>query len=237
MRVGRIATAWSASRSGHAGDPARTCAGRWSIRVAFALALLGMLPLAHAAYLTAKAGLAQVLLERAWQRARNDDSAAKPWPWADTSPVARLRVKRLGIDQIVLSGDSGRTLAFGPGWRSSSAQPGAPGLAVISGHRDTHFSYLRHIVRGDEMALETVRGTTRYRVIDTQVVDSRRRISPVANTPESLLLVTCYPFDAIVPGGPLRYVVSAVAEDGATERPQTISTTPANARSDAITAR
>jgi sortase A len=26
-----------------------------------------------------------------------------------------------------------------------------------------------------------------------------------------LTLVTCYPFDAIVPGGPLRYVVTAVA--------------------------
>jgi hypothetical protein len=25
-------------------------------------------------------------------------------------------------------------------------------------------------------------------------------------------LVTCYPFDAIAPGGPLRYVVSAEAE-------------------------
>jgi sortase A len=27
----------------------------------------------------------------------------------------------------------------------------------------------------------------------------------------TLTLVTCYPFDAIVPGGPLRYAVTAVA--------------------------
>ena len=29
---------------------------------------------------------------------------------------------------------------------------------------------------------------------------------------ERLLLVTCYPFDALVPGGPLRYVVVADPE-------------------------
>ena len=28
----------------------------------------------------------------------------KPWPWADTWPVARLVVPSLGIDQIVLEG-------------------------------------------------------------------------------------------------------------------------------------
>jgi sortase (surface protein transpeptidase) len=29
---------------------------------------------------------------------------------------------------------------------------------------------------------------------------------------KSLTLITCWPFDAIVPGGPLRYVVRAVTE-------------------------
>jgi sortase A len=31
-----------------------------------------------------------------------------------------------------------------------------------------------------------------------------------------LILVTCYPFDAIVPGGPLRYVVYARKVEGKT---------------------
>ena len=35
-----------------------------------------------------------------------------------------------------------------------------------------------------------------------------------------LTLVTCYPFDAIRPGGPLRYVVSAVLDSPATVAPQ-----------------
>jgi len=30
----------------------------------------------------------------------------------------------------------------------------------------------------------------------------------------ALVLVTCYPFDAVTAGGPLRYVVAAVRTDG-----------------------
>ncbi len=51
-----------------------------------------------------------------------------------------------------------------------------------------------------------------YRVSGTEVIDARHaRLLPGDATPR-LTLVTCYPFDAIVPGGPLRYVVSAEAE-------------------------
>jgi sortase A len=45
-------------------------------------------------------------------------------------------------------------------------------------------------------------------VSDVRVVDSRRtRIALAAEGPR-LTLVTCYPFDAVVPGGPLRWVVT-----------------------------
>ena len=43
-----------------------------------------------------------------------------------------------------------------------------------------------------------------------RIVDSRRKALPLSDSVERLLLVTCYPFDALAPGGPLRYVVSAV---------------------------
>jgi sortase A len=188
-------------------------------RLACALFALALLPLAHAGYLHAKATVAQILLERAWQRVLIEGNLTRPWPWADTAPVARLRVARLGIDQIVLSGDSGRTLAFGPGWAPASAPPGAHGTSVISAHRDTHFSFLRGLVRGDRVTLETAHGKRIYRIVDTQVVDARRAFAPVDADADGLLLVTCYPFDAIVPGGPLRYVVSALTDDDARKSP------------------
>ncbi|HEY9118841.1 MAG TPA: class GN sortase, partial [Marinobacter sp.] len=46
-----------------------------------------------------------------------------------------------------------------------------------------------------------------------RVVDSRHEQINTAQLPQdSLLLVTCYPFDGLESNGPLRYVVEATAE-------------------------
>jgi sortase A len=160
-------------------------------------------------WIHAKARLAQFLLERAWTRAVADDQAPKPWPWADTRPVARLRVSRYGIDLIVLANASGRTLAFGPAYLSSSTPPGGRGTTILTGHRDTHFAFLRRVQPTDEILMETPdRRQHRYIVRDTSIVDGTTAVIGSDGMPR-LALVTCYPFDAIVPGGPLRFVVIA----------------------------
>ncbi|MBO9664401.1 class GN sortase [Dokdonella sp.] len=210
---------------------------RGARRLACALAVLAALPLGHAGYLHAKAQLAQVLLERAWHRAQQQGTAPRPWPWADTAPVARLRAARLGIDRIVLDGDSGRTLAFGPGWAPASARPGTHGVVMISAHRDTHFGFLRDLRQGDRLALDGVRGSRRYRVSDLRVVDSRDGLAALPAGGDGLVLVTCYPFDAIVPGGPLRYVVSAVADDDVSELSSAVVESAPSSRMAAIAAR
>lgn len=171
---------------------------------------LGFWQLGEGAYIPAKAWLAQELMQRAWERAAQGSDRPAPWPWADTWPVARLRALGGDIDLIVLAGGSGRTLAFGPGHLSASAMPGQPGNSVIAGHRDTHFSFLQRLAVGEALTLETADGRLHlYEVTDIDVVDSGRS-SLLLDTDESILsLVTCYPFDALEPGGPLRYVVTA----------------------------
>lgn len=167
-----------------------------------ALALAG-----HAAWLPAKALLAQQLLDQAWDANLADGSPHRPWPWADTHPVARLGAPRLGISQIVLAGDAGRPLAFGPGWAEASAAPGSTGTTIISGHRDTHFAWLEHLRDGDWVSLESGEGRRRYRVTAREVVDSRTTRIATSGT-DQLVLVTCWPFTATAPRGPLRYVVT-----------------------------
>jgi sortase A len=87
--------------------------------------------------------------------------------------------------------------------------PGQRGNSVIAGHRDTHFSFLKSLALGESIQMETSDGREHtYKVVDIDVVDSRR-VSLVLDTDESILsLVTCYPFNAIEPGGPMRYVVT-----------------------------
>jgi len=85
------------------------------------LVLLGLWQTGSGTWIYVKAKLAQVLLQRAWAVSLAGQRDVKPWPWADTWPVARLVVPSLGIDQIVLAGAHGRTLAFGPGQLESGS--------------------------------------------------------------------------------------------------------------------
>jgi len=173
------------------------------------LLCLGFWQLGEGAYIPAKAWVAQELMLRAWNRAEDGQANPAPWPWADTWPVARMLAKSGDVDLIVLAGGSGRTLAFGPGHLSASALPGQRGNSVIAGHRDTHFSFLKSLALGESVQVETADGREHiYTVVDIDVIDSRRA-SLVLDADESVLsLVTCYPFDAIEPGGPIRYVVT-----------------------------
>ncbi len=169
----------------------------------------------HAAWIETKARLAQHLVRAAWQRTRAGERDARPWPWADTHPVARLVVPSQGVELFVLAGASGRTMAFGPGHLDGTPRPGEPGNAVVSGHRDTHFAFLRRLREGDAILVERPDGVVRaFAVSAARVVDRRETWVASGDFDRTrLTLVTCYPFDAVRPGGPLRYVVTARLAD------------------------
>jgi len=173
------------------------------------LVAAGLGCLAAAGWIEVKAVAAQALIDAAWLRAERGAPNPRPWPWADTRPVGRLFVGVHG-PLVILEGSNGRNLAFGPTHDPASVQPGERGNAIISAHRDTHFQLLQRVVLGEQVRIELPGGArVDYRVTDARVVDSRRmRISLDAAVP-MLTLVTCYPFNAVDPGGPLRYVVSA----------------------------
>jgi sortase A len=176
------------------------------------LAVAGAAAFGGGAYIHAKAELAQWLLHAAWSESRETGAPVKPWPWADTHPVVRLVAPAQDADVLVLAGASGRTLAFGPGHLDGSALPGDAGNAVITAHRDTHFRFLRTINPGDELVVERADGGMRhFRIRGAYVTDYRELRIPRDTPVPTLTLVTCYPFDAVSPGGPLRYVVVAEA--------------------------
>tara|TARA_R110002167_G_scaffold116678_3_gene292030 strand:- start:1124 stop:1720 length:597 start_codon:yes stop_codon:yes gene_type:complete len=177
------------------------------------MSLFGVWHLGLAGKFYAKAWLAEQLIESAWQRTLEGETKVRPWPWADTWPVAELTLPRLGIRQLILSGDSGRVLAFGAGLTESSAQLGKSGLSIVSGHRDTNFKFLRDINIGDLIKVKVPRGEFEYQVQDFAVVDQRDFLVDPESYADadnsSLLLVSCYPFDALKAGGDLRFVALA----------------------------
>ncbi len=175
-----------------------------------ALIICGLWLVGNSAYIHAKAIVAQLLLETAWTGTRHDQGQVKPWPWADTWPVARLSAPRLGINHIVLAGASGATLAFGPGHLFNSTAPGQRGNIVISGHRDTHFAFLEDLQHGDTLLLESADKQLRRYIVSQQiVVDKDKQPFIHYDATDQLMLITCFPFNAVRAGGPLRYIVIA----------------------------
>jgi sortase A len=203
------------------------------------LVFAGASQLAAGAWIHVKAGVAQVLLRSAWARTERDawartkrdararterdarvrtqrdarapaqrgDTLHRPWPWADIAPVARLVAPRLDVDLIVLDGFSAQALAFGPG-----LVRGGNGTLVLSAHRDSHFAFLREVRAGERLVLERAGEAPReYRVRAKRVVDYRAAGALLAGRPDALVLVTCWPFDVLAPGGPLRLLVFAQA--------------------------
>lgn len=178
--------------------------------LSYLLAVGGACLLTSGGWIHAKAALAQILLEHAWRDTLDGETEVRPWRWADTWPVARLEIPRLGASMVVLAGSSGRSLAFGPGHTHGSSAPGEPGTSIVSGHRDTHFAVLEQLRLGDEIAVERSDGQiVRYAVENVQIADARSSQLVIDPDENALVLVTCWPFNAIAPGGPLRYVATA----------------------------
>jgi sortase A len=205
--------------------------------VATALLVSGAAAIGRGSWIYVKARVAQVLLRSAWQRTLAGAKNVRPWPWADTSPVARISFGRSQEEMIVLAGASGRTLTWAPGHLDGTAMPGEGGNCVISAHRDTHFSVLRDLVPGDRVRVERADGRAfLYSVEGSQVVSERDTWVAGPRGVATLTLVTCYPFDAIVAGGPQRYVVTARLVGGAVRRmavrmPVTTASAPPPSRS------
>lgn len=176
------------------------------------LSLLGAALVASSLYMPAKAALAQYLLERAWARVERGEANAKPWPWADMSPLAEIEVPRLKERAIVLEGASGQAMAFGPGHMPNTPAIGARGTAIVAAHRDTQFAMLREVKIGDLVTATTRDGKrTTFRVSAVAVVKADASgIDPAygGRSGARLALVTCWPFEGVL-HSPWRYVVTA----------------------------
>ena len=165
----------------------------------------------HTAYLYGKAQLAQWLIADAWQLSLSQQQPVRPWAWADTWPVARLQYQAgdQPQDLYVLAGATGNSLAFGPGHMTGTSLPGKNGNSIIGGHRDTHFAFLQDLQRGDILRVQNQLGEwRRYEVSQIRVRNIDHGPLQLDPRLHELQLITCYPFDALHTGGPLRYQVS-----------------------------
>jgi sortase A len=124
------------------------------------------------------------------------------------SPLGRIEISSIGLAAMIMEGIDGRTLRHAVGHIPGTPLPGQRGNVALAGHRDTFFRGLRNIHKDDEITLTTLRGSYRYRVDSTQVVEPEDMEVLRATADDFLTLVTCYPFYFVGPA-PKRFIVRA----------------------------
>lgn len=108
------------------------------------------------------------------------------------SPIARLVIPAIALDEIVVEGVGPRELIAGPGHIPETPLPGQPGNSAVSAHRDRHFASFEKLSIGDQVHTETDLGTTRWSITSIRIVD--KDLPSIARTKERrLTLTTCWP--------------------------------------------
>ncbi|MFL5576403.1 MAG: class D sortase [Gemmatimonadaceae bacterium] len=164
-------------------------------------ALCGALLLGYAGVGYARGALARDRARSLWEagEARRAVAAARAVgaglagePPVRGTPVARLLVPRLGMDEIVVEGVGDEELLAGPGHYPGSALPGAAGNAVLSAHRDRHFRRLDALAIGDTVLTIAGGRTVTWRVTRRRVID-RDAPALFSTSQPRLTLTTCWP--------------------------------------------
>jgi sortase A len=113
------------------------------------------------------------------------------------SPVARIRIPRIGASFVVVNGTSESALQSGPGIFPNTAFPGGGATTAIAGHRTTYLAPFRHIDAlhpGDRIELEMPYANFTYVVTGSRVVAPTDVRDAVANVGyPRLVLSACTP--------------------------------------------
>jgi len=133
---------------------------------------------------------------------------------AEGDILGELQVPRLGLDAMVVQGDSIADLRRAVGHLSNSAMPGEWGNVALAGHRDTFFRPLRDVRLGDEIRFQTRERSFVYVVKSIEVVAPTDTRVLESSTGHDLTLLTCFPFHYVGPA-PKRFVVRAREVDEA----------------------
>jgi sortase A len=136
-----------------------------------------------------------------------DLAPSRSFPPAPGAPVARLRIPRLGLDEVVVEGVDDDALAAGPGHMPSTPLPGIAGNSVLSAHRDRHFRALDEVAIGDTVVTDSDAGRVTWVVTGRRIVTrDARAIKPTADA--VLTLTTCWPVRFLGPA-PDRLLLTA----------------------------
>ena len=112
---------------------------------------------------------------------------------APGTPIARLQIKALGIDDVVFQGTTSEALADGPGHRRDTPYPGQSGTSVIYGRQSGYggdFGDLGSLKPGDAITVTTGQGGRPQNFVVTDLRGAGTRVPSMIQGTAMLTLVT-----------------------------------------------
>lgn len=121
--------------------------------------------------------------------------------------VGKIIVKKTGEQIPIIKGATEENLKNGATLYENGIYPGDKGTAIILGHRETTFGFLEDIKDNDEIDIEDLKNTYKFKVKKTYITNPEdSSILEQKNYP-SLTLITCYPFHYLG-NAPDRFIVN-----------------------------
>jgi LPXTG-site transpeptidase (sortase) family protein len=178
----------------------------------------GIAILGYAAFQYGAMLFEQRRLEARWleqQRILQPDDSRSRIALSSTE-LTRISIPSIQFAAVIVEGTDESSLLIGPGHLAGTAEPGEPGNAVVSGHRDTFFRNIIHLAPGDPILIERRGRIFTYLVENIRIVKPNDRSVAEPSGDNRLTLITCDP--AYYPGSaPQRLVIVSKLEPAALE--------------------
>jgi sortase A len=165
----------------------------------------GIFALGYAGFVLADSHAYQALEMKKFKQA---GLLSEPHILVEGDVIGEIQVPRLGLNAIVVQGDSPANLRRAVAHLAKSALPGKWGNVALAGHRDTFFRPLRDIRPGDEIIFKTRERNFDYRVESIEIVAPNDVQVLAPSSGHDLTFITCFPFH-FVGSAPKRLIVRA----------------------------
>lgn len=119
--------------------------------------------------------------------------------------IGKIIVVKTGEQIPILMGATEENLRGGATLYDNGVFPGEEGTAIVLGHRETTFGFLEDVNIGDEIDVETVTGTYKFKIKKTYITNPEDKSILAQEKDLNLTLVTCYPFRYVGPA-PDRFI-------------------------------
>jgi sortase A len=112
-------------------------------------------------------------------------------------PIAQLKIPKIGVDAVVVEGESLEQLKRGPAHYEGTPLPGQRGNSAIAGHRTTYgapFHNLDKLEPGDQIVVQTMQGEFVYEVDVANLIVKPHQVEVLDDKGDNRITLTaCHP--------------------------------------------